>query len=212
MSAYLNSFIIETRSDDNGATIRQIYDQFGYYPSKEILKALINFCVDSLEDFDQTDDHNNYLDECREKCLDPSTGEPYESCNKREAPSPSPKIGYLYLAVDDAIPGVIKIGFSKNPQVRETTLQAEKPTIRIVWDEEGTMAEERSLHKHFHEKRVRGEWFRLTEEEAFKGMQEVLPHPRPHHKFYEVEDSPPFTRDYEPFFDDIFPLTPATNG
>ena len=53
-----------------------------------------------------------------------------------------------------------KIGFSNNPKPRETTLQSEKPSIKMVkiWNKNI----ERKLHKLYSEYRVRGEWFNLT--------------------------------------------------
>ena len=53
-----------------------------------------------------------------------------------------------------------KIGFSNNPKHRETTLQSEKPSIKMVkiWNKNI----ERKLHKLYSEYRVRGEWFNLT--------------------------------------------------
>ena len=53
-----------------------------------------------------------------------------------------------------------KIGFSNNPKHRETTLQSEKPSIKMVkiWNKNI----EKKLHKLYSEYRVRGEWFNLT--------------------------------------------------
>lgn len=57
-----------------------------------------------------------------------------------------------------------KIGFSINPVYREKTLQAEQPLILLVDSWEGTLADEKQLHKLFTKVRVRGEWFALTKE------------------------------------------------
>ena len=56
--------------------------------------------------------------------------------------------------------GLYKIGFSKNPEFRESTLQSEKPSIKMVktWDKDI----EKHLHKEYSKNRVRGEWFDLT--------------------------------------------------
>tara|TARA_R110002167_G_C12286105_1_gene615606 strand:- start:66 stop:518 length:453 start_codon:yes stop_codon:yes gene_type:complete len=53
-----------------------------------------------------------------------------------------------------------KIGYSKNPRLREKTLQSEKPSIKMVkvWDYDI----ERKLHDLYDEFRVRGEWFNLS--------------------------------------------------
>ena len=53
-----------------------------------------------------------------------------------------------------------KIGYSKKPNLREKTLQSEKPSIKMVkvWD----CDIEKKLHKLYDEFRVRGEWFNLS--------------------------------------------------
>lgn len=57
--------------------------------------------------------------------------------------------------------GLYKIGRSKNPAARESTLQSEKPTIKMVkvWEEDI----EKELHRMYEKERVRGEWFNLSE-------------------------------------------------
>ncbi len=69
---------------------------------------------------------------------------------------------YVYLMVDRNT-GMTKIGCSNNPKVRERTLQSEKPTIEMIGKWPGSMALEKQLHKKYKTKRVRGEWFRLTD-------------------------------------------------
>jgi len=56
-----------------------------------------------------------------------------------------------------------KIGRSKNPRVRERTLQSEKPTITLfaICD----LDVETKLHKIFNKLRVRGEWFKLNKDQ-----------------------------------------------
>lgn len=59
--------------------------------------------------------------------------------------------------------GFYKIGKSKNPIARESTLQSENPTITLI----AVCSEdiEKHLHEQYSEKRKRGEWFNLTEED-----------------------------------------------
>lgn len=57
-----------------------------------------------------------------------------------------------------------KIGHSKQPRVRETTLQAEQPSLRLIGCWDGYKQTERRLHIHFAKQRVRGEWFALDAE------------------------------------------------
>jgi hypothetical protein len=58
--------------------------------------------------------------------------------------------------------GYYKIGRSKNPKIRETTLQSEKPTIEMIFSVESKMSDEKVLHDLFKNKRIRGEWFDLS--------------------------------------------------
>ena len=74
---------------------------------------------------------------------------------------------YLYL-MHDTRNGYYKIGMSKEPQYRERTLQSEKPSIELVCTKELpsrdiARAFESALHNVFAEKRIRGEWFELSE-------------------------------------------------
>lgn len=78
-------------------------------------------------------------------------------CYKRKAVS---KINRKTYLMKDNHNGLYKIGFSKNPEFRESTLQSEKPSIKTVktWDKDI----EKHLHKTYSNNRVRGEWFDLT--------------------------------------------------
>ena len=68
-----------------------------------------------------------------------------------------------YIALDHNT-GFYKIGKSKNPALREKTLQAEKPTIEVIAVLKKDI--EKKLHTRFASKRIRGEWFKLTKEEV----------------------------------------------
>jgi hypothetical protein len=56
--------------------------------------------------------------------------------------------------------GLYKIGRSSNPLDREKTLQAEKPTIKLIKIFKDDV--ERELHDKYNKQRVRGEWFNLN--------------------------------------------------
>ena len=71
---------------------------------------------------------------------------------------------YIYLMRDERT-GLVKIGKSQNPQYREKTLQSDNPLIVLVHSWAGLPAEEKALHNEFAEKRVRGEWFQLSDED-----------------------------------------------
>ncbi|MEO9803445.1 MAG: GIY-YIG nuclease family protein [Reichenbachiella sp.] len=68
-----------------------------------------------------------------------------------------------YLMLDE-VNGYVKIGKSKNPKIREKTLQSEKPSIVMKAilnrDVEG------ELHKNYCDYRYRGEWFKLSKRQV----------------------------------------------
>ena len=59
--------------------------------------------------------------------------------------------------------GLVKIGRSGNPRIREKTLQAEDPRLEMTHCFEGMGGCEKRLHDIFSDVRVRGEWFRLDD-------------------------------------------------
>jgi mRNA-degrading endonuclease YafQ of YafQ-DinJ toxin-antitoxin module len=77
---------------------------------------------------------------------------------------------YVYLMVDTTN-NFHKIGISNNPQYREKTLQSEKPTIELVCHKvfptrKISESIEKALHESFKNKRLRGEWFDLSEDDV----------------------------------------------
>lgn len=77
---------------------------------------------------------------------------------------------YVYL-MKDVANGFYKIGISNNPEYREHTLQSEKPTIELLSARAFpsrviASAIESALHTAFGEKRLRGEWFGLSENDV----------------------------------------------
>ena len=77
---------------------------------------------------------------------------------------------YVYLMVDTTN-GFHKIGISNKPEYREGTLQSEKPTIELVCAKQYpsrliASTIESSLHTASNDKRLRGEWFDLNEQEV----------------------------------------------
>nr|WP_236027380.1 GIY-YIG nuclease family protein [Gelidibacter pelagius] len=78
----------------------------------------------------------------------------------------------------DLANGYYKIGISNNPTYREKTLQSEKPTIELIKSKlfsnrKVAVAFERSLHKTYENKRLRGEWFELSERDI-KEIKEIM--------------------------------------
>lgn len=87
-----------------------------------------------------------------------------------EKVSPKEEACSVYLMVDTTN-GFHKIGISNKPKYREKTLQSEKPTIELICAKQfpsRTIAEafESALHKAYANKRLRGEWFNLSEEDV----------------------------------------------
>jgi hypothetical protein len=84
---------------------------------------------------------------------------------------------YLYLMYE-ASTGFYKIGASKNPNSRERTLQSQKPDIKLLYNTRFTKKKafsiEQKLHRLFDMKRVRGEWFALTEEDLNTFFAKVI--------------------------------------
>lgn len=118
-------------------------------------------------------------------------------------------VGFVYLMIDEAL-GCYKIGFSFEPKHREETLQAQKPTIRLLSSWSGTKRDERMLHARFADSRLRGEWFRLTdtdiaEIEQLLGRRSVSVAPEPIAESKQPEPSEPekeyHDHIYEPFYD-----------
>ena len=76
----------------------------------------------------------------------------------------------VYL-MHDTTNNFYKIGISNKPKWREKTLQSEKPTIELLESKrfvsrELALSFEKALHQTFDSKRIRGEWFNLTEEDV----------------------------------------------
>jgi hypothetical protein len=79
---------------------------------------------------------------------------------------------FVYVMIDK-ITGFYKIGISNNPVYREKTLMSQKPTIELLFKKEYSDRDtsrfiESSIHTLFSAKRVRGEWFDLTEDDLSK--------------------------------------------
>lgn len=62
--------------------------------------------------------------------------------------------------------GLVKIGISTNPSRRERTLQSEEPDIDLLFSSPSSIRVEKSLHELFSKKRVRGEWFKLNDDDV----------------------------------------------
>lgn len=76
-------------------------------------------------------------------------------------------VNFVYLMYDPSLE-MHKIGYSKDAEYREKTLQGQRPTIELIAKKEYSSKIkarqiESLLHKKYHNKRTRGEWFKLEE-------------------------------------------------
>jgi len=85
-----------------------------------------------------------------------------------ETPPKSGTPNKVYIMLDSHS-GYYKIGSSRDPKVRESTLQSEKPATTLLYFKEADLSVEKLLHRKYKNKRVRGEWFDLT----FADLREI---------------------------------------
>ena len=97
----------------------------------------------------------------------------YQPLDNRETKEGTEKIDdacHVYL-MHDTSNGYYKIGVSNKPDYREKTLQSEKPTIELITSKKFPVRKiaesiEKSLHSVYDNKRLRGEWFELDEDDV----------------------------------------------
>jgi hypothetical protein len=92
---------------------------------------------------------------------------PFEDEEEKQSVNNINEKCFVYLMIDNTNQ-YHKIGISNSPEYREKTLQSEKPTIELICAKEfpsRKIAEsiEKALHETFSDKRLRGEWFELSE-------------------------------------------------
>lgn len=86
----------------------------------------------------------------------------------------------MIYAIQAGKGGSIKIGFSASPENRIRELSTGVPhAIKPLGVMEGTVQEERALHKRFYEHHVRGEWFRPAPD-VLAFVRAMNPWPWPH--------------------------------
>lgn len=79
-----------------------------------------------------------------------------------EQPQPP---GFVYFIRRMARGGAIKIGFSIEPQKRLARLQTSSADMLVILGvTPGTIATEKAIHARFKHLRLRGEWFRATDD------------------------------------------------
>ena len=109
------------------------------------------------------------LEEFKEKCLPKLGIKNSGHFNNLNIKIPEKKSipGYCYLMKDDNYPNVIKIGVSMTPKKKKKTLGHQIPKISLykVLKTKNMREIEKALHNQYETKCVRGEWYKLTDEE-----------------------------------------------
>lgn len=114
------------------------------------------------------------IDKYNKKLLEEICGPSPKDEKKYEGPKTP---GFIYFAKKN---NFIKIGRTKNVESRMKNLQGNHPTaapielLHVISTKDYTQAE-RAFHTCFANKRIKGEWFQLTEEdiECIKEMKEI---------------------------------------
>lgn len=84
-----------------------------------------------------------------------------------EEPAPETDTSGLTYAITDRTQPFVKIGCSRNLRNRLAGLQTSWPgLLEVIWQAPGGAALEAQLHRHFVNRRVRGEWFDFTDVDA----------------------------------------------
>lgn len=83
------------------------------------------------------------------------------------------KNGFVYLLEDSS--GYIKIGCSQDIKKRIENIQSNNPTIKVLKliETNDITGLESKLHKAFANKRIKGEWFLLTEDDI-KQIEKIV--------------------------------------
>lgn len=138
-----------------------------FFSMEELL--ILRSKVDATIKFTESND----IRSLNEKLIDDHRDE-MKRLHPEAAPWKKPlRVGFTYVMKDEAL-GFVKIGFSKDPLFRESTLQAEKPTITLVFSIDSHIHFEKFVQDNFILKRVRGEWFQITTYEAIDFINKNL--------------------------------------
>lgn len=100
----------------------------------------------------------------KHKSVAPKQKEPQKQKRDHKVNGIAKRDCFVYIMKDTSLPGWYKIGKSINPEHREGTLKAEKPSIKMVfYTPETKEINEALLHNEYAKYRGRGEWFNLTD-------------------------------------------------
>lgn len=133
--------------------------QVSYWLNKTQILKVIESCNKTLQYYDEM----QYSDEVIECKNDLIFREEY-NIGKHEYPKKI--MTYVYIMIDHNTK-YYKIGRSDNPLKREKTLQSEKPTIELIHKFKCEYGIEKELHNLYKHKRIRGEWFKLDNDDIW---------------------------------------------
>ena len=97
------------------------------------------------------------------------------TCGEDQFRKDTSSAGYIYLARSAITTKLTKIGRTKDIDRRKEELEKDIPDIEIIYtiSSGNTVRDEKNIHKIFEDKRVKGEWFALSNEDiqSIKNIQ-----------------------------------------
>ena len=144
-----------------------IQDNMGFIPDRRDIEVMVEGLTRFLENWSTEDieNFNEHKVSYRETC----------STNETSSKTKEPEQGSIYFVQDDQ--GRVKIGRTKNLKQRlgEYTKLPYEPTLITTYEAKDYIRAEKLLHEHFADKRLRGEWFNLDEEDIKAIKEKCLP-------------------------------------
>jgi len=125
---------------------------FGCIPKNSIING-------DWDDFRKSDKFHVTKEGHYSECAEFSSYQFHNNTQKKSMVKPT---YHLYL-MQNMRNNYYKIGKSTDPKFREKTLQSEEPEVKLIeiWENFGNL--EKVIHKKLNSKRLRGEWFELTD-------------------------------------------------
>jgi len=152
-------FVITDGADDNVIGLCDINGMLITIETAKVLLEGLQGYVEKIE--------NSYIEEFNDKIklkqLKELEKNKIDYCYAEKVPTIVK--GYVYFVLDDN--GNCKIGTTKDLKKRlgEYTMQAYVPILHHTIKTNDCYALEEMFHKRYNEKRVRGEWFKLTDKD-----------------------------------------------
>lgn len=155
-------FQIHLAESENGEVSTPVLCVENRVATQAEVVAMIAACHSHLRYI--TDENAQMMDKANAAAMAAKTEEEMAEWGKRERVTKARSQGFVYLMLNRAN-GFCKIGWSLDPKFREATLASKEPMIETLATTPGTKEDEAALHQEFESKRIRGEWFNLSEVE-----------------------------------------------